>query len=115
MRVVLIAIVAAVAATLGGDVTAAGGKAAVYLSDPAPLTVVGLRFEPRERVTVRVLVANRSPVAKVVTATAAGRFVASFPGRALPECAAVRVIAVGTGGSRATWWEPPPPCGIYPG
>jgi len=67
----------------------------------SPVTITGLRFQPSERVTLRVLVFGERQLGKVVTAGRNGGFAASFPGLAIPECKGYVVTAVGSKGSRA--------------
>jgi hypothetical protein len=67
----------------------------------SPVTITGMRFQPSERVTVRVLVFGDKQLGKVVTAGQNGVFATSFPGLAIPECRGYVVTAVGSKGSRA--------------
>jgi hypothetical protein len=91
-------------------------RATVTLASMEPVTVVGVGFVPRERVTVRV-VASRDGASKVVRATRKGRFVVQFPGvsvEAAAECTSTVVTVTATGGrSRASirGRTIPPPCG----
>jgi hypothetical protein len=70
--------------------------------DTSPVTVRGSGFHPREHVTV-ILVVNRSTRSRSATASAAGRFVASFADAAIGDCRGYVVRATGDGGSRATF------------
>jgi hypothetical protein len=67
----------------------------------SPVTISGVRFQPSERVSVRVLVFGDRQLGKVVTAGRNGVFATSFPGLAIPECRGYVVTAVGSKGSRA--------------
>jgi hypothetical protein len=67
----------------------------------SPVRVTGARFQPSERVTVRVLVFGERQLGKVVTAARNGVFATSFPGLVIPECRGYVVTAVGSKGSRA--------------
>ena len=91
---------------------AAEARETVRLAKHRPVTVVGTGFAAHERVTVRVAPRGGAPYAKTVRATAAGRLTAVFAARALDDCAAYTITAVGSGGSRARRIEIPPPCGI---
>jgi hypothetical protein len=64
-----------------------------------PVTVGGVRFRPRERVTVT-LSSARVRSTRTVVATRLGRFAASFDVR-LGRCESALVKAVGRQGSRA--------------
>jgi hypothetical protein len=70
--------------------------ASLRLVHKAPLTVRGVHFRPAERVRLRAML-SRSAVA---TADGRGSFVAQL-GVAKSRCDLVRVIAVGSEGSRA--------------
>ena len=73
----------------------------------APLTVHGIHFKTRERVTV-MLDGGRSGVKRVL-ATRAGAFAAAFDIKLLP-CRTVTIRAVGSKGSRAVRQLPRPNC-----
>ena len=73
----------------------------------APLTVRGIRFKPRERVTLT-LDGGRRGVERVV-ATRLGGFSATFEIRLL-RCRTVTVRATGSQGSRAVRQLPRPNC-----
>ena len=73
-------------------------KPTILFGPLAPLTVRGIRFEPRERVTLT-LDGGRRGVERVV-ATRLGGFSATFEVR-LVRCRTVTVRATGSQGSRA--------------
>jgi hypothetical protein len=99
----------------GGDTKT---RATVTLASTEPVTVVGVGFVPRERVTVRVAVPGDT-ASKVVRATRKGRFVVQFPGVSaeVAECTSTVVTVTATGArSRASMRGRtiPPPCGFDP-
>ena len=106
MRIRAIAIgavvVAAIALLLAGLSAGSTSKrhAALRLVKPAPLQVVGSHFVTRERVRVTAS-ADSNSVSKRVRASESGTFTVRFAVGA-GHCAGLRVVAVGTGGSRAT-------------
>jgi hypothetical protein len=79
-----------------------------------PLVVRGLRFEARERISVRVVVRGGPTLAKSVIAAASGTFSLRFPALTLGACASYVIRATGARGSRAAYTMHPPPCGPAP-
>jgi len=73
----------------------------------APLTIHGIRFKARERLTVT-LDGGRSGIRQVLT-NRAGAFSAAFNIKFLP-CRTVTIRAVGSKGSRAVRQLPRPNC-----
>ncbi len=73
----------------------------------APLTIHGIRFKARERVTLT-LDGGRSGI-KHVLANRAGMFAAAFSIKLFP-CRTVTIRAVGSKGSRAVRQLPRPNC-----
>ena len=73
----------------------------------APLTIHGIRFKPRESVTLT-LDGGRRGTKRVLT-TRAGTFTARFEVKLLP-CRTVTIRAVGSMGSRAVRQLPRPNC-----
>jgi hypothetical protein len=103
--VLLAAILAAVATTPSG---LARTHPTIDVTRIIPITVIGSGFKPGER--VRIVVRSPGVRRKTVTASRRGRFTAIFRGGA-GKCAAIRAIATGNKGSRATAYVPPS-CGI---
>jgi hypothetical protein len=105
MRIRAIAIgavvVAAIALLLAGLGAGSTSKrhAALRLVKPAPLQVVGSRFVARERVRIRAS-AGAVSVSKRARASQDGTFTVTFSFGA-GHCAGLRVVAVGSAGSRA--------------
>jgi hypothetical protein len=89
----------------------AAAKPSVRLLVPAPATVVGQGFHPRERVLVTVQ-NGTAALHKTVRATLRGSFVARFA-EAAPggTCGQLVVTAVGARGDRAGWKSAPRVCG----
>ena len=100
----ILGLAAPASALPGGDT----GRPAVYVRDLEPLTVVGARFRPAER--VRVVVWSSGRFARAVTSDGRGRFVVRFRGVHVDECASYLVRATGAAGSRAVLKPVPPPC-----
>jgi hypothetical protein len=85
----------------------AAGTARLALVGGSPLKVRGVRFEPAERVRVRVLAPALA--SKRVVVDDKGSFVLRFAGIAVDRCNGLTVTAVGSGGSRAALKLPPQP------
>jgi hypothetical protein len=98
------------AAAFAGGAGAAAGPG-VTITSVRPVTVAGRGFVARERVRV-VVHTKRTQVTNVV-ATARGRFVVRYP-LAVGDCTAVRVLARGNRGSRASY-SVTPTCAPLPG
>jgi hypothetical protein len=100
------------AIVLAAVVVAPGGVArtrpTIDVTRIIPITVIGSGFKAGER--VRVVVRSPAVHRKTVTASRRGRFTARFRSGA-GKCAAIRAIATGDKGSRATAYVPPD-CGI---
>ena len=113
MRTRELATVAVVAATLALVLTglAAGSSSARHASlrlvTVSPLQVGGAGFRARERVRI-VATAAQVSVVKRVRASRRGAFAVTFAFNAAP-CAGLKVVAVGSAGSRATLKRPPLP------
>jgi hypothetical protein len=92
---------------LAAVVAAPGGIARtppmVNVTRVIPITVQGSGFKAAER--VKIVVRSPAVYRKTVTATRRGRFTAFF--RHGSKCAAIRVLATGNKGSRATAYVPP--------
>jgi hypothetical protein len=103
-------VAAALALVLSGVGTGAGSSqhpSLRFAQRTVPLRIAGSHFRVRERVRVTATVsATRST--RRVRASAKGSFVAIFATGA-GRCSEVRVIAVGSGGSRATLKRLPSP------
>jgi hypothetical protein len=101
--VVLLALIATIttAAASAADQRPLERSPLVRVLAESPVTISGTRFQPSERVTVRVLVFGDRQLGKVVTTGRNGVFATSFPGLAIPECRGYVVTAVGSKGSRA--------------
>jgi hypothetical protein len=102
-RVLLILVAAAFA--LGGSAGAAqtsGSRALLRLTDTQPVKLTGLHFHSGERVRVTV-VAETARRTRLVRATRAGAFVATFSELSTDRCGELSAVAVGARGSRATF------------
>ena len=88
------------------------GTPRVRVPDTTPFTVRGTGFEPRERVTVTIVMDGSH--ARAVTAGATGVFVVTFPTVELKECVSYSVRAVGSHGSKAAFKPPRVMCGPPP-
>ena len=89
---------AAAAAFASG--ASAKASPAVAVTSMRPVTVAGHGFVPGER--VRVVVYTKHTAVRNVVASRRGRFVVRYP-IALGDCSAVRVVARGNRGSRASY------------
>jgi hypothetical protein len=111
LRVALVAApLLAVAATALG---AAGGPV-VRIADKQPVVVRGANFKAGERVTVFFVVRGGERGTRLVRASVGGSFKAAFASLTLTECDAFSIRALGWRGSRASYAQPPPPCGPAP-
>ena len=108
--VALLAAVAATALVASGPTAARPDvKPSLRVVTFAPLTVRGAGFAPRE--VVRVEVSWAATGRRRVVAGATGAFAARFEGIRTTHCEAVRVVAVGSRGSRAVLkYLPSPAC-----
>ena len=123
MRVLLVtALVATAMSCLAVGAGGAAGETKVRptlsMFGSSPVVVTGIRFLPRERVTLR-LWTGQQRLSRAVVATRAGKLVVRFAGEiAAPRCGGfvVSVQAIGARGSRAVArrYEIPPPCGVAP-
>jgi hypothetical protein len=107
---VFIAVAAAVAATAvsAGGVTERPGES-LRLVSLQPLRVQGQHFVPGERVRVELSGIARKRVRVVTTGT--GSFRVRFHGVAATRCDVIRVVAIGSSGSRARFkYLPAPAC-----
>ena len=110
-----LALVAAASATTSTSADVA--PPTLILVQRAPLVVRGTHFKGHEAVSLRASSGAAGAVARL-TATARGRFVASFAHFAVPSCVRVVVHAAGSRGDRATLViDPKPgptgiPCGV---
>jgi hypothetical protein len=108
-----IASAAVVAATLAlvlsgvGAGSSSSKRPSLRFAETVPLRVAGSHFRARERVRVTVTVSAKGSTRKV-RASGKGSFMAVFSIGA-GRCSEVRVIAVGSGGSRATLKRLPSP------
>jgi hypothetical protein len=84
-----------------------GQKPALRLVDRTPVTVVGVQFTPGERVLVRVESARTWT--RRATAKTSGTFRVVLQSATVSRCEALRVIAIGSRGSRAILKLLPPP------
>ena len=110
-RLLLVSIVLAfglLASALPAGGGAAAEKPALRLAKRAPLTIVGLRFQAGERVTI--IVNGTSGERALRTATPEGSFTARFEKLALGRCDGLFVRASGSRGSRAVLKRPAPMC-----
>jgi hypothetical protein len=97
--VVVVAAIALLLAGLGAGSTSKR-HATLRLVKPAPLQLVGSHFVARERVRVTAS-ADGASVSKRVRASHRGTFAVAFAFGA-GHCAGLRVVAVGSAGSRVT-------------
>jgi hypothetical protein len=77
------------------------------LASSRPLTIQGLGFRPHER--VQLAVEGTRSRRRPVVADAHGAFTATFAAVAVARCDRLTVVAIGTGGSRATLKRLPAP------
>jgi hypothetical protein len=112
-RLLLLAVV--LAALVPGIAPAAGSHARVWLAGQGPLVVKGTSFRAHERVVVTLTAPVR--LARTVTATRTGAFVARFAAGLTPVksgCLFVRIRAVGNRGSAASYTSAPIECANGP-
>jgi hypothetical protein len=114
--VLALALVAAMATGAAAETSASAERAkpAVVLLSDSPVALRGRGFASRERLTVRVSIANRT-YTKRLRASAAGTFTARFSEAAARACEPIGVSVTGRGGSRvglARKIQIPPACGI---
>ena len=91
---------------------ATSAKARLALVRRAPLTIRGTSFASREH--VKLVIASKKRITKLLYATAGGSFVVRFPGVRVDRCVGFAAFAIGARGSRATLglpnvFCPPPP------
>jgi hypothetical protein len=101
----VLVILAAAALALGGSVGAAqtsGSRPLLRLTDSQPVKLSGQRFRSAERVRVTV-VTGKTRSSRLVRATSAGAFVATFTELSADRCSGLSAVAVGGRGSRATF------------
>ena len=108
----LLVLLAAATLAIAGSAAAAhttGARPLLRLTDSQPVKLSGLRFKPGERVRVSVVTgtARRS---RLVRATRAGRFVATFSDLSADRCNGFFARAEGARGSRATFKLVPVGC-----
>jgi hypothetical protein len=106
--VLLVAATLAIAGSAGATHTK-GARPLLRLTDSQPVKLSGLRFLPTERVRVAV-VAGTARRSRLVRATRAGRFVATFSDLSADRCSGLFASAVGVRGSRATFKLVPVGC-----
>ncbi|HEV8687160.1 MAG TPA: hypothetical protein VGQ84_07780 [Gaiellaceae bacterium] len=101
------AVAVVLAAFVAGDALTAPNRPVLRLAKLQPLTVVGRSFPAGERVRVRVL----APVTafRWTRADRNGSFTVRFGDIPATRCDVIRVIAVGSGGSRVVLKELPAP------
>lgn len=112
---ILVLVLAAGIAVPAGGAALPGRESArpvVRVADWSPLKVRGVSFKRSERVRLTVRVDGRRLVRRV-RATRAGAFTAVFAGATVVDRCGFSVVAVGSGGSRASFKLPltacPPP------
>jgi hypothetical protein len=98
-------------ASAAGAPAASESSSTLRLTKTSPVTLRGVAFKPRERVTLTVLVdsTNTRRVRKLTTGPAGG-FTASFPTLLGVDRCEISATAVGARGSRATLKTPQPQC-----
>jgi hypothetical protein len=94
-----LAVLAAAGAFTPLSATASTGPATLRLQDRSPITLAGAGFTRGER--VRVTLDRRTNSIRIIRAGRNGAFVVMFRGASASRCDLVRVIATGSGGSRA--------------
>jgi hypothetical protein len=104
---VAFAIACGIGAAAGGPELGVVSKPRLLVAELQPLTVRGMSFKPRERVTVT-LDGGRRGVERV-QANRLGRFTARFEVQ-VARCRTVTVRAVGSQGSRVVYQVPRPDC-----
>jgi hypothetical protein len=106
-------VAAAIAAALALSFSALGGasgsahRASLRVAKNLPLTVTGSHFKSHERVRVTASLSGEATIRHRVRASSAGSFSTAFTG--IARCSMVRVVAVGSGGSRVTLKRLPAP------
>jgi hypothetical protein len=108
LLLLLVAVTLAIAGSAGATHTN-GARPLLRLTGSQPVKLSGLRFQPRERVRVAV-VAGKARRSRVVRATRAGRFVATFSDLSADRCRGLFARADGGRGSRATFKLVPVGC-----
>lgn len=106
----MLASAVALALACGAASTAARSavdKPRLLVAELQPLTVRGMSFKPRERVTVTLDGGRRGT--ERVQANRLGRFTARFDAE-IPRCTTVTVRATGSQGSRVAYQLPRPHC-----
>ncbi|PWU17463.1 MAG: hypothetical protein C5B48_15905 [Candidatus Rokuibacteriota bacterium] len=107
----LLAIAALVCITAVFNTAAAAvHRASLRLDDAStPPTLLGSRFQPRERVRV-VVIAGSTRTLRRIVAGARGRFLLRLQGEEVSACAGFSASAVGSLGSRASLKRAPGQC-----
>lgn len=100
----LLPILVAATLALAGSAGAAqsGKRAQLRLTGAQPVELSGQRFRSTERVRVTV-VTGTTRGSRLVRASRAGTFVATFTELSADRCSGLSALAVGAGGSRATF------------
>jgi hypothetical protein len=101
----VLVILAAVALAVGGSAGAAqtnGSRPLLRLTDSQPVKFSGQRFHAAERVRV-IVVTGKTRSSRLVRATRAGAFVATFSELSADRCSGLSAVAVGGRGSLATF------------
>lgn len=89
---------------------AASARPAILVTSTRPVVIAGARFEPAERVVVRIVTAGTART-KTVTANGEGAFRARFLLSAASKCK-VFASATGSRGSKALWKPTAQACAI---
>jgi hypothetical protein len=100
----LFPILAAATLALAGSAGATqdGKRPLLRLTDAQPVELSGQRFRATERVRVTV-VTGTTRSSRIVRASRAGAFVTTFSELSADRCSGLFAVAVGAGGSRATF------------
>jgi hypothetical protein len=100
LLVILLAATLALAGPAGA--TRSGARPLLRLTDARPVELTGQRFRAAERVRVTV-VTGATVRSRLVRASRAGAFVATFAELSADRCSGLSAVAVGGRGSRASF------------
>lgn len=95
-------VIAALALAAAASGATLGSTAKLRLESRSPLEVTGYAFKRLELVRVTVTRETETAASKRVRASRTGTFTTRFDSVAISRCDAVRIVAIGSRGSRTT-------------
>jgi hypothetical protein len=102
--------VIALGLTLSAAATAASGRPALRVTDRAPFTVHGYRFDAGEH--LRIVITTKARTTRRLDASGRGTFTLKLRDLAVARCGQYSVRAYGPSGLRAAVKSPPESCAV---